>query len=315
MSNNQSIQILRVDSEERFNQLFQQQGLGSLSALDGQPLYVKDKARLYVGNDSFSADVSPGVNKKLFMPVVAPYKHTIRLTLQGHGDNRLVKDDFINGPVVLQYLQWALVKYLRVDATLIFTSFKKEPISAKYESNNASKFYDALNNLGREQKLTDKMFLVSASGIAHTGVAIGTQTGVSDNNKWRFYPSGEDPKLQGIVGPIVGFEPWGSGNKIVMLHAAKYDTSLPENQPPSSLVGPTSTVSYSLGVVQFNNPTPNISYTFLDSCGDEIKSSTSGPMSILPGTTVGVNINFSNSNGQGTTMDAGVIEDTVTDNY
>ena len=309
MANNNALQFLRISKNSTFNSQYEN-GLGK----DGQPVYVKDTCRLYIGNGNFNNPYSPG--DPALIPVVTPYKHTVKLYLQGIYDGR---ESQATGNE--NYPIYSLLKYLRVEAIINFTSFKKEAIesiSTTGNDENVQNFYTALSNLGNEEKIIDKMFPVSISGIAHTGVITGADLG-----GWNW----DTP--QGIMGPIVGFEP---GKKILVSYLAEYNNSFDnaeDNIPPSNLVNPKNgakRTDYTFASAfhnRYDNPTTH-NY-FFDSCGEQIESNNNFINNlvgnyrdfyrvILPGTIIAANIDFSYGGGSGAHV-RGSISDTVTDNY
>ena len=150
--------------------------------MDGQPFYVKDTNRLYIGNNRLSTDGQA-------ISLVAPYKHTIRFQFKG-GSNG-------NGSIG----SWAILPYINIDTTITCSSFRKDPITIEpFQSGvggfgSDSTFSTAWNSLWLETDLTKKLFPVSITGFAHSAYATRSS-----------FASSSDPwSAQGIAGPIVGY--------------------------------------------------------------------------------------------------------------
>lgn len=144
------------------------------SVMDGQPFYVKDTNRLYIGNNRLSTDGQA-------ISLVAPYKHALTLDLKG----------------TYNYLDNITFEMLKIRATIYCTSFRSDAIEFELVSGHADDFYRQWGNLWTETDLSKKLFVQRASGFfRHPTRGTGS-------------PAGDESLLtrQAIAGVIYDFDP------------------------------------------------------------------------------------------------------------
>lgn len=167
MAGNDAIQFCRVDTNKKFDELYNNSY--SIYGTDGQPVYVKDTNRLYIGNNKFDHDGDTAL-----MPLVAPYRHTIRFKFKGSTESNISSSG-------------AIQPTKKIDALITCVSFRKEPIML-----GSNSFHSMWRSLWNEEKLDKKLFPVSATGFANSAYASKSMGA----NTW---------KAHEIAGPIVGW--------------------------------------------------------------------------------------------------------------